>query len=407
MSRLPSLAVRNVGRNRRRSAITGLAIMVAVILVMVLRGFIDGAGALMTADVVEGRSGALQIHHVGFVDNIEAVPTRLNMPYTPEVLAKIRAVPNVTGVSGRLNFNGLISNGRTQTMFVGRALDLEHEKEACPRTNVSVKEGGHPLEPSDTTAALVGYELGDSFDLKLGQTVSVQVTSPGGRSNALDLSVKGYSTSSFPFENKRVITVPLATAQALIGLEGRVTEYGVGVKDLSRLEETRRALQATLGPDYEVHTWMELNAFVRDVINRQNFMMGAIAAVLFIIALTVIANTMMMTVFERVREIGTLLAVGVRRAQVLALFMLEAAVLGSLAALAGAVIGRTALALIAAKGIPMELPGTSGHSMLEPTVSVRFVVGSVLVACLGAVLASAWPAWRASRQNPVDALRSA
>jgi putative ABC transport system permease protein len=407
MSRLPALAVRNVGRNRRRSLITGVAIVIAVVMVMLLRGFVDGAGALMVADVVEGRSGALQVHRKGYVDSIESVPTRLNMPYTPELVAKMRAVPNVKGVTGRIVFNGLVGNGRTQTMFVGRALDLAHEEEACPRAKSIVKEGGKPLAAGDASDVLLGFELGESFGTPLGATVSVQSSSPSGRSNAIDLKVKGFAVSSLPFENKRVLAVPLATAQSLIDLDGKVTEYAIAVNELAALEQTKADLQAALGPEYEVHAWHELNTFVRDVINRQNIVFSAISAVLFVIALTVIANTMLMSVFERIREIGTLLAVGVRRAQVLQLFVLEAAVIGLVGGVIGATVGRVALAVISAIGIPLELPGTSGHAMLEPTVSPRFVAGAVIVAVIGALAASALPARRASRLNPVDALRNA
>ena len=407
MSRLPALAVRNVGRNRRRSLITGVAIVIAVIMVMILKGFVDGAGALMTADVVEGRSGALQVHKKGYVDSIESVPTGMNMAYTPELVAKMKAVPNVKGVTGRIVFNGLVSNGMTQTMFIGRALDLEHEEEACPRSRSVVRSGGQPLEPGDTTRALIGFELAESFGTQLGNTINIQSSSPSGRSNAIDVNVKGFSVSSFPFENKRVLAIPLSTAQDLIGLEGRVTEYAIGVHDLTKLEQTRRELQAALGPEYEVHTWAELNTFVRDVINRQAIVFSAISVVLFIIALTVIGNTMLMTVFERVREIGTLLAVGVKRFQVLQLFVLEAAVIGLIGGVIGALVGRALLYVIASIGIPIEMPGTSGKALLEPSVTVAFVVGAVVVATLGALLASALPARRASRLNPVDALRNA
>ncbi len=407
MNRLPTLAIRNVGRNRRRSLITGVAIFVCVVMVMVLRGFIDAAAALMQADVVEGRSGALQVHKKGYVDSIETVPTRLNIPYSPEVLAKLRAIPGVKGATGRIVFNGLVGNGLTQTMFVGRGIDVAHEEDACPKAKSVVKAGGEPLALGDGPKALIGFELGESFDTKLGQTLTVQSSSPSGRSNAIDLKVKGFSTSSFPFENKRVLAVPLATAQSLIGLEGRVTEYALAVTDLSKLDQTRTAVQEALGPDYEVHTWKELNTFVRDVINRQNFIMGAIALVLFIIALTVIANTMLMSVFERVREIGTLLAVGVRRRQVLQMFILEAAVLGLVGGVSGAAFGRFVLFAFSLFRIEIQMPGTSSIAALLPFVSPFFVASAVVVATLGAMLASALPAIRASKLNPVDALRNA
>jgi putative ABC transport system permease protein len=406
MSRLPALAVRNVGRNRRRSAVTLLALFVCVMMVMALRGTIDGAAALMVSDVVDGRSGALQIHKKGFVDNIEAMPTGLNLPYDEALRAKIRAVKGVKGVTGRIGFSGLVGNGETQTMFIGRGIDLEREKDACPNTDRTMKVGGQPLVPGDRDAMVLGFELAESFKLKLGDHANVQVTSPGGRANSMDLLVKGFSTSSLPFENKRVLTMPLATAQELLGLNGRVTEYAVAVDDIDQVDEVRDRLQAALGPGYEVHSWHQLQAFVRDVINRQNLVMGMIALAFFVVAFTVIANTMLMSVFERVREIGTLLAVGLRRRQVLALFMLEAATLGVAGAAAGAVGGRIALGIVASIGIPIELPGTSGSAMLRPMVSNRFIALVMVAAAVGAVLASAIPAWRASRLNPVDALRS-
>jgi putative ABC transport system permease protein len=404
-SRLPRLAIRNVGRNRRRSIITGVTIVFGVAMVLLVRGFTGGMAKMMVDDVVFGRTGAIQVHRTGYVDNVDSVPTRLNLPYTDELRAKMAAVPHVTGVTGRITFNGLVSNGAQQTMFIGRGLDLAHETEACPRAKTIVSKGA-PLEVADGNAVtLVGFELGESFKLSPGQMVTLQCTSPLGRSNALDLTVKGLTTSSFPFENKRVVTLPLQTAQQLVGLEGRVTEYVLAIDDLERLDETAIALRSTLGPEYEVHTWRELQPFVRDLINRQNFVLGAIAFVLFVIVLTGIINTMLMSVFERVREIGTLLAVGVRRRQVMQMFLIEAAVIGTIGGLLGALLGRLALLGFATRGIPFELSGVSGSNILRPFATNDFTAMAVVVAITGAIVAALWPAFRASRLNPVEALR--
>ena len=145
---------------------------------------------------------------------------------------------------------------------------------------------------------------------------------------------------------------------------------------------------------------------MRDIIKRQQVIMSGIAFVLFVIALTVIGNTMLMSVFERVREIGTLLAVGVRRKQVLVLFVLEAGLLGLLGGVAGATLGQTALRIISLIGIPFAMPGTSSTAMLRPSTSWSYTAIAVVVAIVGALLASALPARRASRLNPVEALRN-
>lgn len=406
MNRLPAMAIRNVGRNKRRSLLTGVTIVLGVTAITIMNGFIAGVQRQMVEDVVLSRTGALQVHKKGYVGNIEASPVRLNMPYDEALLARIRAVPGVKGVAGRVQFQGLVSNGTSQTMFVGRGVDLEREKSACPNADLEVREGGQPLRPGDGRKVLVGFELGESFGTTVGKTVTLQSSSPGGRTNAVDLEVKGLTVSNLPFENKRVATVSLETAQALLGLEGRVTEYAVAVEDLGRLEPVRLALQRELGDAYEVHAWGDLQPLLRDIVNRQRVIFAVIAVVLFLIVLTGIVNTMLMSVFERVREIGTLLAVGVRRSQVMGLFMLEAIVLGLAGAVTGALLGKAVVTGFALKGIHISISGASRAQVLRPEASLGFLAGAVALALLGALLASAWPAWRASRLNPVDALRN-
>ncbi len=406
MSRLPALAIRNVGRNRRRTFITALTIAFGVTMVVSVRGVMFGLQTMMISDTVEGRLGALQVHRAGYLDAIDSVPLTLNLPYTPELLQKIRAVPHVKGVTGRIQFNGLVSNGQAQTMFVGRGLDVGHELEVCPQLASTVKPGGGPLGAGDDAAALLGFELAQSFGVGVGQTVALQTTSPSGRANSLDLKVRGLSTSAFPLENKRVATVTLGTAQALLGLEGKVTEIAVAIDDVARVDEVAAALRQALGEGYEVSTWRELQPFLRDIISRQNFVLGMVSLILLVIVLTSIINTMLMSVFERVREIGTLLAVGVRRAQVMSIFLIEAAVIGVLGGLSGAVVGRTLVAIVASRGIHFELSGLNAVNVLRPVVTWPFVFGAVAVAILAALGAALWPAWRASRMNPVDALRN-
>ena len=406
MSSLLSLAARNVARNRRRSLVTLSAVLLGVTAVLVLRGFIQGFMGLMVDDVVKGRTGALQVHQAGYLENIDALPLEPSFPYDEALLARVRAVPGVTAVTGRIQFSGLVSNGVAQTMFVGRGLDLDTELKAVPRAGFDVQAGGRPLKAGDHAQGVLGAELAKSFGVGPQSRVTLASTSPQGRSNSLDVAVEGLSVSSLPFENKRVVTVPLKLAQELLGMEGRVTELAVAVEDLARLERIAAELRAALGAGYEVHTWQELQPFVRDIINRQRFVLAIISAILFVIILTGIINAMLMSVFERVREIGTMLAVGMRRWQVLVLFLLEATMLGALGGVGGALLGSLIVRLIAIQGIPMSMVTRSGNSVLRPELSPSVVVLAVGVAVAGAVLAAAWPAWRASRMRPVEALRS-
>jgi putative ABC transport system permease protein len=405
MSSLSSLAARNVARNRRRSLVTLAAVLLGVTAVLVLRGFIDGFIRLMVDDIVQGKTGALQVHTTGYMESSDALLLEPSIPYDEALLARIRAVPGVTGVTGRIQFSGLVSNGLSQTMFVGRALDLATEKQAVPRAGFDVLPGGRALAQGDHAQAILGNELARSFGAV--ERVTLASSSPKGRANSLDVSVQGLSVSSLPFENKRVVAVPLKLAQELLGMEGRVTELAVAVDDLRNVERIAAALRQELGPQYEVHTWQELQPFVRDIITRQRYVMGLISLILFVIIITGIINTMLMSVFERVREIGTMLAVGMRRRQVLAMFLVEATLLGVLGGVGGVLLGSAIVRAMAARGIPMgSMIGSGSSSVLRPELSPSFVLLTLAVAVVGALVASAWPAWRASRLDPVEALRS-
>lgn len=407
MTGLLSLAVRNVRRNRRRSAITLGAIILGVTSAVVLRGFSEGFLNLVVDDVVNGRVGALQVHRAGYLDSAESVPLDLDLPHSPELLDKLRAIEGVKAVTPRLAFTGLVSNGVAQTTFIGRGLQLGTEREVCPRFGFDVRTGGQPLVPGDTGAALVGYELAESFGLKPPDgLITLASSSPHGRANSLTVTTKGLTQSGAPFENKRVVTVPLALAQDLLGMHGRVTEYALAVDDLDQTEAVAGRVRAALGPGFEVHTWNELQPFVRDLLVRQRFIFALVTFILFVIVLTGIVNTMLMSVFERVREIGTMMAVGVKRRQVLTLFLLESATLGLFGGLLGGVVGRLAVHALHVQGIPMKVIGSSTASLLRPTLPFEQVILAALLAALGALLAALYPAWKASRLSPVEALRS-
>src|SRR3954452_6894880 len=126
------LAARNVRRSRSRSALTLGALFFGVALTVLLAGFGNGLGVLMTNDIVNAKLGALTVHRKGYADQRDNQPLKLNLPQGGEFEARLRAVPGVAVVAPRLAFGGLISNGNDATMFVGRGVDPLREYQALP-----------------------------------------------------------------------------------------------------------------------------------------------------------------------------------------------------------------------------------------------------------------------------------
>jgi putative ABC transport system permease protein len=212
MKYLTLLAARNVARHRRRSAITLFAVVLGVMIVVVLKGFADGFINLVVNSVVDGRTGALQVHRAGYFKDREALPLALSFPQTRELEARMLAVAGVKGLAGRIQFSGLVSDGSGQATFLGTAIDPAAEKNACPNWGKDIVRGGADLSPTDYGQALLGIGLAKSLkgagdSTAMARRLTLSAVGPTGRMNALEVSVKGVTETALRFENKRLITV--------------------------------------------------------------------------------------------------------------------------------------------------------------------------------------------------------
>lgn len=410
MITLARLGLRNVGRNRKRSAATLLAASLGTLGLIAMASVTNGFLQFLHESVILSKVGALQVHRAGYLKSVEAGPIARNLPDSPEFVARLKEVPGITGVTRRIQFLGLVSNGRSQTTFAGRGIDVATEREACPHSGRDLFAGG-PLGPEDHSEAVLGADLARSLEVSPpgasgGHFVTLSSTSPDGRANSLDVRVKATSFSGMALENKRSLIVPLSLAQELLGMQGKVTEYALGVSHFEEIPRIRADLLRVLGPGYEVHTWQDLQPFWRDSIAYMQLGVALAALILAIVVMTGVVNTMLMTTFERTREIGTLMAMGMRRRQIVLLFVTEAAVLGGLGGLVGATAGKGLVAIVARIGIPMTMLDGTGNAAVRPVLGWPFALLTVAGAIACALLAALIPATRASKLDPASALRS-
>ncbi|MDP2273387.1 MAG: FtsX-like permease family protein [Archangium sp.] len=399
------LAARNVFRAKARSAITIGALFFGVLMTLLLSAFVMGVGESLVAETIESRVGAIQVHKAGYFEKRDRQPLAFYLEQSPELETKLRSVANVKAFTPRISFNGMLTNGSRGAIAVITAIDPATVQSALPKVDLYLE--GKALEQNDRNGAHVGQELNRALDLKPGVPLMLQAQGLGGRDNALDLEPRGVLAGQNPLEGKRAVTVTLAFAQSLLGMDKKVTEYVIAIDDVTRLDETAAAIGSALGPDCEVQTWEQLRPSLRDARLLQRAILGGLAFIFLIIALFGVANTLLMTVLERTREIGTLLAVGMTRSMVARLFVLEALLQAALGALLG--LGVALVVLEFARnggGIMVSMGSGQGYFRMMPTLlpAVPFlVVGS---ACLGSVLAAVSPALRAARMRPVEALSS-
>lgn len=419
------LALRNIRRNRSRTVLTLGAIGFSVSMTVLLGGFMTGLGSVMIDDTVKGRTGAIQVHRTGYFDVKDKQPLDYDMEQGGALEARIRAVEGVEHVSARIVFGGLISNGSSSTMFLGQAVDAAQEYAVLPWATQDVS--GQGIVREHPHGAVLGLELADAmgvvesapvavanaaapprpFQPRKDRAIVVQAVAKNGQQNALDVDLVGTINNSNAFEGKRLAYLPLAYTQELLGMEGRVTEYALSVVERDQVPAVAERLRAALGPGFEVQTWKELRPNIAEMVRFQMIVLFVICFVFLAIAVIGVVNTMLMSVLERTREIGTMMAVGVRRGTITWLFLFEAAVLAIIGGLSGSLFAVAAVELVASRGgIASGMPGATSVRHLVPEFHAWLVGLAMAAAVVGTLLAAAYPAWRAARLRPVEALRA-
>ena len=403
MRRLFLLALRNVMRNRRRTWVTLAALVVGVGGAVCVRGLLDGLQNATVETVVLGQTGAIQIHRKGYLENVLASPLNLTVPADEAFLAKLRAVPGVTAVAARISFPGLVSVGEETLFMAASAVDPKGELEVVPLRAKTLNPGATFPGVELPDGVLLTAELARAIDGKPGTEAALLSNDVDGVLSGELVHVAGTMNLNLPGE-KKVGLVPLAVAQRLLKLDGRATELVVGVEKFKEATVVAARLREVLGPEYDVKTWEEIAWYIKQQMGRQNFIASFIIVVFTLLMLLGVANTMLLSVFERTREIGTMMAVGVSRRQITLLVLFEALVVGALGALLGSLVGTAVLAFLNAQGIEVRAPASNIPYLLRPAMDLRYLVRTVLVASVGAVVFALYPARRAAKLRPVEAL---
>ncbi len=408
---LAKIAARNVLRNQRRTAITLAALVLGVGVMITVRGLLNGLQYSLVDGVVHGQTGAIQVHRKGYLKNVLASPLTLDFEDAP-LRAKVAAVAGVKAVAPRILFPGMISLGDETIFLLNQAVDPALEFEVCPNRLTLIVDGGKfasakgaPAKAQVADAMVVTVELDKALRAKPAAAGPAALLAPDrdGTLSGENVSLVGTMQLNSPGERK-IGMVRLDVAQRLLKLEGRVTELVIDVHEIEAIPEVVAAIQAAVGPEFEVHTWEQVAPFVVDIRARQNAVLQIVATVFLLLMLLGVANTMLMSVLDRTREIGTMMAIGVRRRTIVGLFLLEATLIGALGGLLGGAVGAGMTAWLGARGLQIPLPGSSVPTMVRPFIGSGYLVGVVLLATAGALVFALYPAWRASRLRPVQAL---
>jgi putative ABC transport system permease protein len=399
-----TLALRNLWKNRRRSASTLLAIAVGYSAINLFSGYIGDVyrGRKAAAIHAEGL-GHLTISKRGFMERGTLDPSKYVFSRVElDRLGRIvRSEPGVELMSPRLTASGLVSNGRISTIFIA-----EGEEPGAASRLRRFRTSAPQLDPAKPDAGLVSEGLAEMLSVKAGDDVTVFTSTLAGQTNALDLELLGSWNTGTAGTNDKALRLPLAYIQKLLDTDG-ATRVVVLLDDALDANALRTVLAPRLrsaGFDVEIATWFELSNFYREVKNLFDLIFLFLFSIVFVVVLMSIVNTLTMSVMERVREIGTLRALGMRRGGILRVFAAEGAALGALGCLIGLAITLATAFWINSANIHYIPPASSHPVPLTVGIDFKRLLGSLLFLSAVAMASACWPARRAAKIEIVDAL---
>jgi putative ABC transport system permease protein len=401
------LAVRNVFRNRRRTLITLAAMAFGVAAIIVFGGFVHSIYWGVRESTIRSQLGHIQIYRAGYSEKGNLAPYDYLIADYPALRAELLKLPHVKAVTARLGFSGLISTGDTTTSFVGTGVQPESETDLSA---LAVIVDGKELATRDPRGATLGVGLARAFGVKPGDELTVLTSTRHGSINALALKVRGVWESGEKAYDDRFLRVGLPEVQRLLDLEGGEVQSVVLLLDRTENTAAVRAdierLIRERGLPLELKTWDDLALRyhqVRELFGRIFAVLTVIVSIMVVFGIT---NTMTMAIFERTREIGTIVALGTRARGVVSMFVLEGVALGVLGGVAGLLLGVGLAKAITALGLQLPPPPGSTRGFAVQIFVVPEVLGQAFrLSLITAALASLYPAWRAARLNVVEALR--
>jgi putative ABC transport system permease protein len=412
--KLYKIALRNIVRNKRRSLLSASAIAVAGFTIVFLFGLLAGMVDDMEDNLFTYLTGAVRVRNAGYDKYERLNPLHLSLPDYESLLDEIRSDPAVSAVSPRISFpgrvpiGGISSDEKVNVMGTGVDFSLEQKYQDYERTLIRGR-----LPESGTREALLGRALAEKLGIDIGGRFTVLSSSGTRGSNAYTFTVTGILALPIPGLERTTVQIPLDTAQRFLWLPAQVQEIFIKVDEkISSPKEAAARLSESLssGVPLSVLSYKQINGMA-GMIDLAVKIYDLIAVIFFLLGSTVIINTTIMVIFERMKEIGTLGALGMTGKQLVRLFFLEALFISIAGALFGIFIGMGVTAYYGTVGFTAMEKAMDGMdsmglgSIMYPVLNFKSTVMVFIYSLIVTGIATWWPSRRAAKIAPVDALR--
>ncbi|PKL88906.1 MAG: ABC transporter permease [Ignavibacteriae bacterium HGW-Ignavibacteriae-2] len=398
------LAWRNIWRNKRRSFIVFISVIVGVNAMLFMDGMSNGMLSQILFNEISLNVSHIQIHKNGFTDN---KMVQNYMPDYENVEKIIITNKSIRYYSKRIVTFGLLSSAANSTGIYLNGIEPENEQNVS-RIKSSIIEGKYLS--GNSGEIVIGKKLAEKLQVELGdKVVALANTSDGSIGSDVFRIVGIYKSPSSEFD-KSYVYIPITNAQTMLNLQNKIHEFAIITNNYNSANIIRDKLRETLSGSYEVLSYEDLLPFViiqLDMYKESLFVINLIISLALIFG---IINSMLMSVFERIREIGVLMSIGMRNGKIFLMILIEAFTIGTAGTIIGVISGYLINIPFSTFGINLSVFAQSLESfavgaILYPKLSVENFVMILLMIPLISILGALYPAYKAIKLEPVYAIR--
>lgn len=411
--RLLSMALRNLGRNRRRTALAASSVAIAILLVVFMQGMVGGFLGSIVKNYTKNEVGHVNIVTDGYRERERFSPVDAAIPDSGAVIRALEGAPGLEGAvfAERIRFGVILSAGANSKAALGIAGDPAAEKELL-MLDRSVLDGGRYIEgPGET---ILGEALARDLGLSVGDTLKVLTERADYGMGFKKFRVVGIFRTQVNTLDNAVFQIGLDDARSLLAMGVGAQQVLAMLPDYRDADEAAAAMEKALaerGLDgLSVRSWTAMGDFPRFILMAESIYFWMYVIVAFLGAF-IITNIMMMVVLERKKEIGLLKSMGMPNREVLALFLAEGTMMGLVGSAVGAILGLVLNVVMGKVGLDLTSAMSSFSWPMDNvvyfTVSVPWTVAIFMIGVAVSAVVAYLPSRSAARMNPIDAIRSA
>jgi len=407
------MAIRNVFRHTRRTLITAAAIGVGLMFMIMIDSMFGGVENQAVRNILETDNSELVVYPTGVFENRFLFPLDTLIEDASALSAKLEAdYADVISATPRLRFAVFAIGPQAELFAVGVGIDPETDAKVFELEN-NISEGRFLEADGDL---VIGSGLAKELNLALGDYVLIQTRSRRGVMDVREYEITGIVNTSNPLINANAVFITLADAQTILQAPGAASEINLHVKgkprDTERLNVLGSKIGKDLGADFELYTWYDLNAGLFEIAGQKQSVGFFIAFIVIVIALVGIVNTMLLSIYERIPELGTMRAMGFSKGNIRSMMLAEGSIIGFFGGLFGVILGLGVVIYMTEVGmdfsslmgdfeLPMPLDlhyrGEYNFGYMAFTFFLGWIVSTVITLI---------PARKATRIEPSEALRS-